>query len=170
MLQGEFRMTGSGPAVFGHAILSQEAQEHDALDSRFGRITINPAQAIYFPNGLLGMPDRQQFCLARFPSDKMGRFKVLQSLEDTTLAFMGLPVDLDNPIIDRADLEQAARDLEIPLAELAIMLLVTVHRESGMIRLTVNARAPLLMNITRRMAAQFVFPNTKYQIRQPLTV
>lgn len=170
MLQGEFRMTGSGPAVFGAAIPSAELQESGVYDTRFGRITVNPAQAIIFPTGLLGMPDRQRYCLSHFPSDKMGRFKVLQSLEDVALSFIALPVDIQNPIIEQQDLLQAARDVEMPIEDLAVLLLVTVHRDTGVARLTVNARAPVLMNTKRRLAVQFVFSNTKYQIRQPLSM
>lgn len=164
---GEFRMTGSGPAVIGQAVLAGEAEE---IESRFGRVTINPRQPIFFPNGLLGMPDRAHFCLTHFPSEKMARFKLLQSLDDLSLSFITLPVDIDNPIVEREDLEQAAQALEIPAEEMAVLLIVTVHRESGVAKLTVNARAPLLMHVGRRVATQFVFPHTKYLIRQPLSL
>ncbi len=167
MLQGEFLMTGSGPAVVGQALLAAEAEE---VESRFGKVTVYPRQPIQFPNGLLGMPDRVSFSLAHFPSEKMARFKLLQSLEDHALSFITLPIDLTNPIIAREDLETAARDLEIPLDALAVLLVVTVHREAGVAKLSVNARAPLLMHVGRRVAAQYVFANTKYPIRQPLTV
>lgn len=163
-------MTGSGPAVVGAAMLNAEAQETSVCDTRFGRISISPAQAILFPSGLLGMPERQRFCLSHFPSDRMDRFKVLQSLEDAGLSFMVLPVDLENPLIEKQDVLQAAKDVDIPLEELALLLIVSVHRDTGVARLTVNSRAPLLVHSKRRTAVQFVFPNTKYQIRQPLGV
>lgn len=169
MLQGEYVMTGSGPAIIGQTMppIQPESEE---VESRFGRITIYPRQPIFFPTGLLGIPDKQQFCLAHFPSEKMGRFKLLQSLEDLSLSFITLPVDLNNPIVERADLEQAAADLEMPVDEVAVLLIVTVHRESGVAKLSVNARAPVLMHASKRIAAQYVFPHTKYQIRQPLTL
>lgn len=163
-------MTGSGPAVVGQSILASQSPETEEIESRFGRITISPRQPIFFPNGLLGMPDRVHFCLTHFPSEKMSRFKLLQSLDDKSLSFITLPVDINNPIIERADLEQAAKDLELPLNDVAILLMVTVHREAGVAKLSVNARAPLLMHATRRLATQYVFPHTKYLIRQPLSM
>lgn len=170
MLRGEFLMTGSGPAVISQAILAGEVPETEEIESRFGRVTIYPGKPIYFPNGMLGMPDRAQFTLTHFPSEKMARFKLLQSLEDLALSFITLPLDLINPIIDRVDLEQAARDIDIAPDDLAVLLVVTVHREAGAAKLSVNARAPVLMQVSRRIATQYVFSNTKYLIRQPLSL
>ena len=162
-------MTGSGPAVVGQAFAAS-IPETEELDTRFGRIAVSPRQAIHFPNGMLGIPDKISYCLTHFPSTKMARFKILQSLEDAALSFITLPVDITNPIIERPDLEQAAHDLNVPLDDLAILLVVTVHRESGVAKLSTNARAPILVHLSRRVAAQYVFPNTKYLIRQPLTM
>jgi flagellar assembly factor FliW len=170
MIRGEFLMTGSGPAVINQAVLASTASETEEIETRFGRVTINTTQQILFPNGMLGMPDRTRYCLSRFPSEKMARFTLLQSLDDAALSFIMLPLDLANPIIEREDLEQAARDLEMPLDDVALLLVVTVHRESGVAKLTVNSRAPVLMDLTRRVAAQYVFPHTKYLIRQPLSM
>jgi flagellar assembly factor FliW len=162
-------MTGSGPAIMSQS-LSDSAIVADEMDTRFGRITVDRNQPIIFPNGMLGIPDRMQFCLTRFPSEKMARFKLLQSLEDNQLSFITLPIDMVNPLIEQADLEQAARDLDIDLPSLAILVVVTVHRESGMAKLSTNSRAPILVHAGRRVATQYVFPHTKYLIRQPLTL
>lgn len=169
MLHGEMVMTGSGPAVIGQSMLSG-ASEAEEIDTRFGRVTVNPRQAIFFTNGLLGMPDKNSFCLTHFPSEKMARFKLLQSLDDVSLSFITLPVDIKNPLIERADLEQAAKDLEMKLEHVAVLLVVTVHRESGAARISVNTRAPILIDSARKLAAQYVFPHAKYMIRQPLSL
>jgi flagellar assembly factor FliW len=167
MLRGEYLMTGSGPAVIGQAMMAGGVEE---IDSRFGRVTVDTRQSIFFANGVLGMPDRVRFCITHLPSPRMARFKLLQSLDDHALSFITLPLTVDNPLIERADLELAARDLEYTLASVSLLLIVTVHRESAGVRLTVNARAPVLIDTTRKLAAQYVFPHTKYMIRQPLAL
>jgi flagellar assembly factor FliW len=169
MFQGVMVMTGSGPAMISPSAMD-EAPESELVDTRFGKVTIWRRQPIIFPTGMLGLPDKMQFCLTNFPSAKMARFKLLQSLEDPSLSFITLPVDLNNPIIARDDIELAARDLDIPLAQLAALLIVSVHRESGVVKLSVNARAPILLHAVRRLATQHVFSHAKYQIRQPLTL
>lgn len=170
MLRGEFLMTGSGPAVVGQSILASSAAEVEELDTRFGRISVEPRRSIYFTTGLLGIPDCHHFFLTHFPSEKMARFKLLQSLDDAQLSFITLPIDIENPIIERADLEQAARDLEMSVEHAVVLLMVTVHRESGAAKLSTNARAPILVDVSRRVAAQYVFSHTKYLIRQPLSM
>lgn len=166
MLRGEVLMSGSGPAVVNQTL--SEQPETEAVDTRFGKVTIQRRRPIRFLNGMLGMPDKVQFCLANMPSEKFARFKLLQSIEDLSLAFITLPVDLKNPIVERGDLEQAAKELDIPLNDLAVLLIVSVHREPDGVRLSVNARAPVLMHANARTATQYVFHHTKYQIRQPL--
>lgn len=161
-------MTSSGSAVVNPLIA--DIAEAEVIDTRFGKVSIYRQNPIVFTNGLLGMPDKVQFCLANFPSEKLARFKLLQSLEDLSLSFITLPVDFENPVVVRADLEQAARDLDIPAAELATLLIVSIHREGGATKLSVNARAPLFIHAARKTATQYVFPNTKYDIRHMITL
>ena len=168
LTQGDYRMTGSGPAV-----LSQEAahiSDTEIIDTRFGKVSIYRNRPIVFANGLLGMPDKSEFCLTDLPGEKLARFKLLQSLEDLKLSFITLPLDLDNPVIARADLEQGANDLHVPLQELVTLLIVTVHRGDAAVKLSVNARAPIFIHAERRVATQYVFPHTKYDIRHMIAL
>lgn len=160
-------MSGSGPAMMSPGAMP-ERSESEVIDTRFGKVTIFRNNPIVLPNGMLGQPDKNQFCLSNFPSEKMARFKLLQSLDDLALSFITLPVELNNPIVDRADMEQAARDLNIPADQLVSLFVVSVHREAGAVKLSVNARAPIMLDAVRRVATQHVFHNAKYQIRQPL--
>lgn len=169
MFHGEMAMTGSGPAVMNPSVMA-EKPETEEVETRFGKVTLYRRNPIIFPNGLLGMPDKMQFCLTDFPAERMNRFKLLQSLEDTALSFITLPVELQNPIVDRADMEQASRDLDIPAEHLVSLFIVSVHRESGAAKLSVNARAPIMLHAVKRVATQHVFMSAKYQIRQPLSL
>ena len=170
MYQGEIRMTGSGTAVLMQAAIDVQQRESqlpetETIDTRFGKVTIYRRNPIVFPNGMLGMPDKFQFCLTDFPVEKLGRFKLLQSLDDYNLSFITLPIDIENPIVAREDLDQAAKDIGVPIEQMAVLLIVSVHRESSGVKLSVNARAPVLMNAPRRVAHQYVFGSSKYDIR-----
>lgn len=169
-MHGEMVMSGGGQAILNAGLMASQTGEQRDVESRFGRITINPAQSLFFPTGLLGMPGKMEFCLARFPSEKYARFSILQSVEDTGLAFITLPLALENPIIEQEDIAQAAADLSLPLDDILPLLIVSVHRDSGGAQITVNARAPLLVRVSLRLGAQYVFPHTKYEIRQPLSL
>jgi flagellar assembly factor FliW len=125
---------------------------------------------VVFPNGLLGFPDKFQYCLTTFPSQKLAKFKLLQSLDDAELSFITLPLTPDNKIIAREDVDAACRDLDIPVQDLTLLLIVTVHRMGDHVRLSVNARAPLFIHAEKRIAAQYVFHNPKYDIQHMITL
>lgn len=170
MHKQEFIMTGSGMVAVPPQALSQDESDTDTVQTRFGQVSIYRKNPIVFPNGLLGMPDKFTYCLTKFPSEKLSRFKLLQSLEDNDLSFITLPVELENAVVERKDIEQACKDLEIPSDELTMLLIVTVHRTGGAVKLSVNARAPIFIHTARRIATQYVFHSNKYDIQHMITL
>lgn len=140
------------------------------IDTRFGRIRVQRDQPVIFRKGLLGMPEKTSFCLTDFPIQKFARFKLLQSLDDDALSFITLPVALHNEFITRADIEEGCKDLGFNIDHISLLLIVSVHRDTSGIRLSVNARAPLICDATRRVADQCVLRNNSYDVRHPLTI
>lgn len=142
------------------------------IDSRFGKIRIDSEKAIYLPSGMLGMPDKTGFCLASFPDPKFSQFNILQSIDDPELAFIVLPLDDNGSLptfqfIEKKDLEAACHTLQIQREHLAILLITSIHRslDAREVRISVNVRAPLLIDTQKATATQFVFQNNKYQVR-----
>ncbi len=144
------------------------ATKGNIVNTRFGAVTVERDNPIVFPKGLLGFPERTQFCLTHFPVEKFGQFKLLQSLEEDELSFIALPLPFDNPIIERADLEAGCREMNFPIQDTAVLLIVSVHRELKQVRLSANARAPLFFHAPRRQAEQYVLHNNKYEVRHML--
>lgn len=142
--------------------------ELETIRSRFGDITVDAAKTITFARGMLGMPDKHRFVLANFPNPRMQQFMLLQSLDDRTLSFITLPLDLKNSIISAEDISGACRDLQIGETSAAILLIVNVHRSVDQVRLSVNARAPLMIDAERRIGAQYVFQHDTYNVQHML--
>ncbi len=140
----------------------------ETIKSRFGEITVDTNKAIIFARGMLGIPDKHQFVLANFPNPKMQQFMLLQSLDDTALSFITLPLDLKNSIISASDISIACRDLQIGESNAAILLIVNVHRGVDQVKLSVNARAPLIVDAERRIGAQHVFQHDNYKVQHML--
>lgn len=145
------------------------AGQIETIESRFGPVSIDRSKAIFFPVGILGMPEMHHFVLAEFPNEKLRQFKLLQSLDDLSLSFITLPLELDNGIIARQDIDTAARDMEIPVEQLGMVLIVSVHRGLTSVQLSVNARAPIFFDTARLAAAQYVFTSNKYQVQHFIT-
>ncbi len=148
----------------------KKSQELEIIETRFGPVEISRSNPIVFERGLLGVPDSQNFVLVNFPSENLQQFKLLQSLDKDELSFITLPLDLDNSIIARADIEKACEDVNIPVDDVAILTIVSVHRSPDKVTLSINARAPLLINVRNRQALQYVFQHSRYQVQQMLNL
>lgn len=140
----------------------------ETVRSRFGDITVDASKGVTFPLGLLGIPDKCNYAVAKFPSEKMEQFMLLQSLDDVGLSFITLPIAMANPMIGEADLKSACQDMQMDENNVAILLIVTVHRKLDQVNLSVNVRAPLLIDTQRKLGVQYVFPNDTYKVQHML--
>jgi flagellar assembly factor FliW len=140
----------------------------EQVDSRFGRITVDYDKQIFMEKGLLGIPDKTQFCLLPFPVKKFPQFCLLHSLNDHALSLIVLPLALENELIATEDVLEAAHDLQIAPASLSMLLVVNVYREVNNVRMSVNARAPIFIDTVAKRGEQVVLRNTKYMVRTML--
>ena len=140
----------------------------EPIKTRFGEVSVDTNKSITFPMGLLGMPDKFNFNVTAFPNPKMRQFTLLQSLDDHALSFITLPLDMQNGIISASDLKSACRELQLNETNVAALLIVSVHRTPEGISLSVNARAPLLIDSVQRIGAQYVFPGEHYSLQHML--
>jgi flagellar assembly factor FliW len=159
-------MLSQSPNITG--IMPSSAATMETIKSRFGDISVDTGKALLFPRGLLGLPDKFHFVVANFPNPNMQQFTLLQSLDDKALAFITLPIQMQNAIIIHADLQVACRDLQIDETNAVILLVVTVHRGLEQVKLSVNARAPLLIDAERKTGAQYVFQQDNYKVQHML--
>ena len=158
MLSQSLQLSGNTPSAMGM----------ETIKSRFGDITVDTTKTIVFARGMLGMPDKHHFVLANFPNPKMQQFMLLQSTDDTALSFITLPLDLKNSIITASDISIACRDLQINEASAAMLLIVNVHRGLDQVKLSVNARAPLIVDAHHKIGAQYVYQHDNYKVQHML--
>jgi flagellar assembly factor FliW len=137
------------------------------LVTRFGPLPRDPERMIVFPHGLLGFADRHRYLLAEIPGADAA-FKLLQSIDDPELSFIVLPLGLSDGPIAGPDLAAARTARAIEDAALAVLAIVTVRAEAERVDLTVNLRAPLLVDTGRRLGYQHVLPDDSYPLRHPL--
>lgn len=159
-------MLSQSAILFGKTAIPLEIPEF--IRTRFGEVSVDVSRSVNFPRGLLGMPDKSNFVLTNFNSAKMEQFKLLQSLDELQLSFITLPLDANNNIIGIADIRGAADDLQIAYDDLVVLLIVSVHRSPDSVRLSVNARAPLFIDVKQKLGAQYVFANDAYKVQQML--
>lgn len=157
-----------GQSAFSIGTTTPQVAFPETIQSRFGEISIDVSRALTFPRGLLGMPDKSNFVLTNFTSQKMEQFKLLQSLDELQLSFITLPIAINNPIIAVEDIRGAADDLQITYDDLVVLLIVSVHRSPDSVRLSVNSRAPLFLDVKQKFGMQYVFQNDAYKVQHML--
>ena len=141
-----------------------EDGEELTIESRFGTIHVSKDNALYFPQGLLGLPQNLHFVLADIPRENMGQFKLLQCLNDHTVSFVVLPLDSENSLIEKSDLLECCDTLNVKEDDLLTLLIVSVQRSPEAIKVTANLRAPVIVDVNDKAAIQYVFPTNKYDI------
>lgn len=145
-----FRRSGrAGPE--GHPHVPTPCSLMKIHTSRFGNVDIQPDDILFFRNGMLGFEECQHWVILADAGNRSVAW--LQSLQDPSVA---LPVVSPRRFVpdyqvrlDPADIEM----LHITSLNQAYVLAV-VSRDSDV--LTLNLRAPVIINLDRRLGNQVV--------------
>lgn len=142
------------------------------IDTRFGKIKISSSNKISFPHGMIGMPEVHNFALAPCPIKKYSHFTLLQSLDNEELCFLTLPVASSlykNPdsLISSNDIESVCSAFGIKEENLAVILIATIHNDENnqLSNISVNLRAPIILDTSNKVGGQYVFLRSEYAIR-----
>ncbi|MGB8274242.1 MAG: flagellar assembly protein FliW [Alphaproteobacteria bacterium] len=142
--------------------------EELVIETRFGAITFKSDDMLDFPNGLIGLPAYHRFGLAPIPDPRMAQFHLLQSLEEKDLSFLVLPIAPGETTIARADADDACAASAVPAGDARFFLIVTLRKGDDGLIVSVNLRAPLIVDAKAHIARQCVLSNPDYPIRKVL--
>ena len=118
--------------------------------SRFGLIEIDESSIINFPNGLIGFAEFKNFVVL----DADSPFSWLQSVDDPTLAFLTVDA-LNCEASYRVNRKDFASQVDLEEKESHIVILVVAISEEAS-SATLNLRAPIVVNLDKKLAAQVV--------------
>lgn len=134
----------------------------------FGEIEIEDEKIIFFEKGIIGFPHCQRFTLIYDSTDDGKRKNIswLQSIEEPGFA---LPVM--DPLIVKADYDpQVEHDLLKSLGNLNdenLYVLVTVTVPADIKKLSVNLKAPIIINVEERKAEQLIVEDN-FPVKYPI--
>ena len=138
------------------------------VETRFGTFEFPKQDVIHMPRGPHGFTEYRDFGIANLPAPAPEHFKLLQSLEDPQLSFIVTYLEPMSGAIDIKDLRDGALSVGIPFEEAHFLLIVTLRVNDRGTTTTINLRAPIVLDVARRIARQVVLANTAYPIQQPL--
>ncbi len=133
--------------------------------SRFGKVIADESDVITFPEGLLGFADLRKFVLLDDPNDEI--FAWLQSCESAPIAFPVLDpevfVESFKVTLTKADQEALKFTAESQPRYLSI---ITIPDDPT--QMTANLKAPVILNVSQKIARQCVLQDNHLAIREPI--
>ena len=121
----------------------------------FGEITIADEKLIIFPEGIVGFPFLKTFALIHDAEDEKAPIMWLQSMEEPAFA---MPVIEPHLVVD--DYNPTVNDEFLtPVGELApdqIYSLVTITVPPEIEKMSVNLKAPIVINMANNKAVQII--------------
>ena len=132
----------------------------------FGEINVDDDKLINFPQGIIGFPDLRDFLLVH-DSESEGGIRWMQSVQEPAFA---MPVI--DPLIVMPDYNPCIEDdLLGPLGDVKeenTLVLVTITVPHDLEKMTVNLKAPIIINGENRKANQIITEEDKYPVKFPI--
>lgn len=130
-----------------------------------GAITYDLEEVIKFEKSIPGFEGMNNFIIK--DADEESPFKILQSIDDVNIGFVlispfdveeSYEIKLTDELIDRLRIKDSS--------DVVLYSLVTLS--SKVENITVNLRAPLVINIKEKKGEQFIVDKEIYKIKHPL--
>ena len=120
----------------------------------FGEVTIDDSKMIHFPAGIVGFPDLKDFALIHDSEQgNQAGIRWMQSVQEPEFA---MPVV--DPLVAKEDYNPVVDDelLKVIGEGEDILVLVTITVPSDLTKMSVNLKAPIVINVEERKACQVV--------------
>jgi flagellar assembly factor FliW len=130
-----------------------------------GKVEYEAENIIHFPEGLIGIPEKKNFLLIE--KEDFKPFSYLQSVDDPTFILIVVnPMIIEKEYkfsIFRGDMDAIDIIDENDFSLLAIVIFAQKLED-----ITINLKAPLLINIHTKKALQVILQNDDYSVEEPL--
>ncbi|MCR4584363.1 MAG: flagellar assembly protein FliW [Lachnospiraceae bacterium] len=120
----------------------------------FGEVTIDDSKMIHFPGGIVGFPDLKDFALIHDAEQgNQAGIRWMQSVQEPEFA---MPVV--DPLVAKEDYNPVVDDelLKVIGESEDMLVLVTITVPSDLTKMSVNLKAPIVVNVEERKACQVV--------------
>jgi len=129
---------------------------------RFGQITVGDGERVRLPQGLLGFPELKEYCLVDPGDDTLILW--LQSIENPDIAFPVLEPKVFRPEYSARLSAAELRELKLDnVNHSAVFSILTIPED--VTQMTVNLKAPIVVNLKEQLAKQVVLQENEYSIK-----
>lgn len=137
------------------------------IESRFGDITIRENDVVLLPEGIYGFEEYKTYALVKLPGQTLTSFHVLQCLDEVGLAFLLTPLMVEGKsLIPEGDLIEATDYLDLKFRSCDFYAITTAVEKGDKLELTLNLKAPIVVDRNHKRAWQHILEKSDYPIRQ----
>ena len=135
----------------------------------FGEIEVSDEKIIAFEKGIIGFEDWKKYTLV-YDAEKEEDVSIvwLQAVDEPTLA---LPImkpeivyEAYDPIVEDEIINSLGENIKD--AELMVFCALTVPQD--LTKMTINLKAPIIINVDTMKGVQLIADNSDYQVRYPI--
>lgn len=135
----------------------------------FGEIEVSDEKIITFEKGIIGFEDWKKYTLV-YDAEKEEDVSIvwLQAVDEPTLA---LPImkpeivyEAYDPIVEDEIINSLGENIKD--AELMVFCALTVPQD--LTKMTINLKAPIIINVDTMKGVQLIADNSDYQVRYPI--
>ncbi|AWZ48164.1 flagellar assembly protein FliW [Clostridiaceae bacterium 14S0207] len=130
-----------------------------------GDINYDKSEIIKFSKGVLAFEHLKRFI--KFPIEGNEVFEILHSVEDPATGFVVASPFFVNNNYELKLSDGTLERLKIDSPE-DVLVLGIVNVNSDMEKTTINLRAPVIINIKRKLGEQIILGTEKYKIKTPI--
>lgn len=132
---------------------------------RFGKISYENEELLFFPQGLVGFPGKHKYILLKQP--EIEPFIWLQSVEDPGLCFLTIDPFIFFPEFElEVELENDLLSQIGTITDLGVIVIVTIGEDFK--DSTANLLGPIVYNRSTMNAWQLILDNSDYSTRHNL--
>lgn len=130
----------------------------------FGEVDLPEEKILTFDRGLIGLSDYKQYTILYDVEKEETNICWLQSVDEPTLA---LPII--KPLLVKEDYNPVVEDELLAhigeLTEENLVIFLTMTVPSDITQMSVNLKAPIIINADTRKAAQIMVENQDYEVK-----
>ncbi len=134
----------------------------------FGEIEVEEEKLIQFANGIVGFPELKDFALI-YDEEKGTDSDVrwMQSIQEPNFA-----IPVIDPLAIKPDYNPVVEDeLLNPVGEInpaELLVLVTITVPTDITKMSINLRAPIIINAAAKKACQIIVEGEDYPVKFPI--
>lgn len=135
----------------------------------FGEIEVSDEKIITFEKGIIGFEDWKKYTLV-YDAEKEEDVSIvwLQAADEPTLALPIMKPELVyetyDPIVEDEIINSLGENIKD--AELMVFCALTVPQD--LTKMTINLKAPIIINVDTMKGVQLIADNSDYQVRYPI--